>query len=146
MKLPLFAAFPLVALLLFAQSPPDRDLQELQRLENEWNEAHIRGDSQALGRLWAEDLEVAVPKMPVMKKQQLIDFVSSGRMKFERYETSDLNFRLYGDSAAVTGRLQRKREIGGRSVEDDWRFTKMYERTSDGWRVVSFHASEAATP
>jgi ketosteroid isomerase-like protein len=142
-----FAAVPLSLVLMFAQNTPhiaDRD--ELQRLESAWNAAHIRGDSETLSRLWADDLEVAVPKMPVLKKEELIKFVDSGRMKFQRYETSDLNFRIYGQSTVVTGRLQRKREINGRAVEDDWRFTKVYQRTADGWRVVSFHASEAPAP
>jgi ketosteroid isomerase-like protein len=133
--------------LMFGQNTPrtpDRD--ELQRLEHVWNAAHVRGDSEALSRLWADDLEVAVPKMPVMKKEELIKFVDSGRMKFQRYEPSDLNFRIYAQSAVVTGRLQRKREINGRAMEDDWRFTKVYQRTADGWRVVSFHASEAQAP
>ena len=144
MRAKLVAAFPLFFFLMFGQNKPipsDRD--ELERLEHEWNAAHIRGDSETLNRLWADDLEVAVPKMPVMKKAELIKFVDSGRMKFEHYETSDLNFRIYRESAVVTGKLQRKREINGRTVEDDWRFTKVYQRTVDGWRVVSFHASEA---
>jgi ketosteroid isomerase-like protein len=143
----LVAAGSLAVALMFAQNTPSTaDREELQRLERVWNEAHIRGDSETLSRLWADDLEVAVPKMPVMKKGELIRFVNSGRMKFQRYETSDLNFRTYGQSAVVTGRLQRKREINGRTVEDDWRFTKVYQRFDDGWRVVSFHASEAPAP
>ena len=122
----LVAAGSLAVALMFAQNTPSTaDREELQRLERVWNEAHIRGDSETLSRLWADDLEVAVPKMPVMKKGELIRFVNSGRMKFQRYETSDLNFRTYGQSAVVTGRLQRKREINGRRVEDDWRFTKV---------------------
>ena len=143
----LVAACPLAVTLMFAQNTPgNADREELERLERVWNEAHIRSDSETLSRLWADDLEVAVPKMPVMKKGELIKFVASGRMKFQRYETSDLNFRTYGQSAVVTGRLQRKREVSGRRVEDDWRFTKVYQRTDDGWRVVSFHASEAPAP
>jgi ketosteroid isomerase-like protein len=131
---------------MFAQNTSGtNDREELQRLERVWNEAHIHGDSETLVRLWADDLEVVVPKMPMMKKAELIKLVASGRMKFQRYETSDLNFRIYSDSAVVTGRIQRKREINGRSVEDDWRFTKVYQRTADGWRVISFHASEAPT-
>jgi len=139
----LAAACPLAVALMFAQNAPSAaDRDELQRLETVWNEAHVRGDSAALSRLWADDLEVAVPKMSVMRKGELIKFVESGRMKFQRYETSDLNFRIYGQSGVVTGRVQRKREINGRTVEDDWRFTKVYQRTAAGWRVVSFHASE----
>lgn len=136
----LVAACPLLVALLFGQDTPDSE--ELHRLERVWNEAHLRGDSETLSRLWADDLEVAVPKMPMMKKDELVKFVDSGRMKFQRYETSDLNFRIYGQSAVVTGRLQRKREINGRTVEDDWRFTKVYQRSDGRWRVVSFHASE----
>jgi hypothetical protein len=108
----LVAVCPLALALMFWQNMPSpADRGELQRLERVWNAAHIRGDSEALGRLWADDLEVAVPKMPVMKKGELIKFVDSGRMKFQRYETSDLNIRVYGQSAVVTGRLLRKREI-----------------------------------
>ena len=147
MRASLVAAYPLVVLLVFAQNTPGTaDRQELQRLERVWNEAHTGGDSEALVRLWADDIEVAVPRMPVMKKGELTKFVESGRMKFQRYETSDLNFRIYGQSAVVTGRLQRKRAINGRAMEDDWRFIKVYQRTTDGWRVVSFHASEAPAP
>jgi ketosteroid isomerase-like protein len=141
------AGCALVVVVMFAQNTPSTaDRDELQRLERVWNEAHMRGDSATLSRLWADDLEVAVPKMPVMKKGELIKFVDSGRMTFQRYETSGLNFRIYGQSAVVTGRLQRKRESNGLAVEDDWRFTKVYQRTADGWRVVSFHASEAPAP
>ena len=147
MRPKLFAACPLALVVMFAQTtPPTADRDQLQRLERVWNDAHIHGDSETLSRLWADDLEVAVPKMPVMKKEELIKFVASGRMTFQRYETSELNFRIYGQSAVVTGRLQRKREINGRAVEDDWHFTKVYQRTADTWRVVSFHASEAPTP
>jgi len=131
-----------MAVMLAQNTPSTPDRDELQRLETVWNVAHVRGDSATLSRLWADDLEVAVPKMPVMRKGELIKFVDSGRMKFQQYETSDLNFRIYGQSAVVTGRVQRKRVINGRPVEDDWRFTKVYQRTADGWRVVTFHASE----
>jgi hypothetical protein len=140
-------ALPLAVVLMFAQKTPRAsDLDELKRLEHVWNDAHIRGDSGTLSRLWADNLEVAVPKMPVMKKEELIKFVDSGRMKFQHYDTSDLNFRIYDQSAVVTGRLQRKREINGRATEDDWRFTKVYQRAANGWRVVSFYASEAPAP
>ena len=120
------------------------DRTEFAQLENVWNQANLRGDAEALDRLWADDLEVAVPHMPVFKKAELMAFVRTGRMRFSRYETSDLHIRTYASTAVVTGRLQRKRTLGDHEVEDDWRFTKIYVRGGDGWRVVAFHASEAA--
>jgi ketosteroid isomerase-like protein len=129
-----------------AQSTRDADVKELERLETVWNEAHERGDSNALDDLWADDLEVTVPKMPVMTRAEALGFARSGRMKFLHYSTSDLRFRIYGDAAVVTGRLQRTRTLNGNEISDDWRFTKTYVRETGKWRVVSFHASESAKP
>jgi hypothetical protein len=102
------------------------------------------GDADVLQSLWADDLEVDVPKMPAMSKTEVMAFARSGRMKFLRYATSDINIRVYGDAAVVTGRLQRTRTLNGQDLSDDWRFTKVYTRHAQTWRVVSFHASEAA--
>lgn len=124
----------------------DADIRELEHLEQVWNEAHEHGDADALDKLWADDMEVAVPKMPVMSKTDVLKFARSGRMKFLVYRTSDVRVRVYGDAAVVTGRLQRKRSMNGQEMTDDWRFTKAYVRQAGQWRVVAFHASEAAQP
>ena len=129
-----------------AQSTHDADVHELERLETVWNEAHEHGDATALEKLWADDMEVAVPKMPVMTKADALKFARSGRMKFLSYRTSDTRVRVYDNAAVVTGRLQRRRSMNGQEISDDWRFTKTYVREADQWRVVSFHACEAAKP
>jgi uncharacterized protein DUF4440 len=107
-----------------ASNPPVRshaaDLAELERLETVWNEAHKRGDADALDGLWADDLEVAVPRMAVMTRADALSFARSGRMKFLRYRTSDIRVRVYENAAVVTGRLQRTRAMNGREISDDW--------------------------
>ena len=129
-----------------AQSAVGTDTQQLERLEQVWNTAHEQGDADALQQLWADDLEVDVPRMPVMTKADALNFARSGRMKFLRYVTSDIRIRVYGNAAVVSGRLQRVRSMNGKELSDDWRFTKVYIREAQRWRVVSFHASEAAQP
>jgi Domain of unknown function (DUF4440) len=71
----------------------------LEALESEWNQAHMKGDAATLEALWSDDLVVAVPGMPVMSKSDVLSFVGSGRMHFERYETSDIRVRVYGTAA-----------------------------------------------
>jgi ketosteroid isomerase-like protein len=129
-----------------AQSTRDTDVREFKRLETVWNEAQERDDVDALARLWADDIEVAVPKMPVLTKADALKFARSGRMKFSSYKTSDIRVRVYGNAAVVTGRLQRTRSMNGQETSDDWRFTKTYIREAQQWRVVAFHASESAQP
>jgi len=118
------------------------DVAELTRLERIWNDAHVHGDAEALDALWDDDLVVSVPRMQVLTRADALAVARSGRMRFDRYETSDLRVRVYGESAVVTGRLQRTRRRDDRVVEDDWRFTKVYVRRGARWKVVAFHASE----
>jgi ketosteroid isomerase-like protein len=142
----LVSAAVATAMLAPAQPANDRDVRELEQLEKVWNQAHERGDANALDALWADDLEVAVPRMPVMTKSEALRFARSGQMKFLRYTTSDIRIRVYENTAVVTGRLQRTRVMNGHETSDDWRFTKVYVREAQKWRVVAFHASEAAKP
>jgi ketosteroid isomerase-like protein len=123
-----------------------RDIKELTRLESVWNEAHLRGDAPALDKLWAEDLFVTVPDMPVMNKEESLAVWKSGKMKFDIYKTSDLRIRVYGDSAVVTGQLVRIRDAKSTEFEDDWRFTKVYVRRQGKWLVVAWHGSHVGSP
>lgn len=124
----------------------EADKAELLRLEKVWNDAHLNGDAVALDALWADDLTVTVPKMQVLTKANALAFARSGKMKFQRYETTDVQARVYGDAAVVTGRLLRTRRIQDNEVSDDWRFTKVYVRSSGKWRVVSWQGSESPQP
>lgn len=135
----------ILALALPLQNHDTPDVKELLRLETVWNDAHQNGDADALNKLWADDLEVTVPKMPVMSKADVLGFAKSGRMKFERYQTSDVKVRVYGDAAVVSGRLQRTRTLNGKTLDDNWNFLKVYVRHGGRWQVVAFQASEAAT-
>jgi hypothetical protein len=117
------------------------DSLEFSRLEKVWNEAHLNNDAEALEKLWADDLIITVTNMPVMTKSQALSFLRSGRMKFQRYETSDIHVRVYDNSAVVSGKLQRTRNVDDQKIEDNWQFTKMYVRQQGRWQVVAFHSS-----
>ena len=117
------------------------DLKELYRLEDVWNTAHVKGDADELDKLWASDLIVTIAAMPVMKKADALAMVKSNRMPFTRYETSELSVKRFGESALVTGRLQRERLMNGKNMSDDWRFTKVYVMSQGRWQVIAWHAS-----
>ncbi|HKO96379.1 MAG TPA: nuclear transport factor 2 family protein [Pyrinomonadaceae bacterium] len=122
------------------------DIKELQLLEKVWNDAHLRGDVEALDKLWAEDLFVTMPDMPVMNKEESLAVWKSGKTKFDIYRTSDIRIRVYGNSAVVTGQLVRIRDASSKKFEDDWRFTKVYVRRGGRWQVVTWHGSHVGSP
>jgi len=49
----------------------------------------------------AGDLEVVVPRMAPMSKSDALAFARTGRMRFERYDTSDLKLRRYGETRSA---------------------------------------------
>lgn len=123
-----------------ARALQEPDSVVLVRLEAVWNEAHLNGDTVALDELWADDIRIEVPEMPVMTKSEVLAFWRSGRSNIVRYETSEVEVGVEGDSAIVVGRLLRDRDFNGRSVRDDWRFTKVYRRFDGRWRVTVYRA------
>ena len=64
------------------QRSTESDTRELQQLEKVWNEAHEQGNGDALEPLWADDMEIDVPRMPVMTRSDALKFAHSGRMTF----------------------------------------------------------------
>ena len=147
MKLPLTLCLTVCIVAIGFGQKPTREtresahVKELGRLEKVWNDAQLSGNADALDRLWADDLVVTVPNMPVMDKSESLAFVRSGKMKFQTYKTSDIRVRLYGGAGVVTGQLERHRSGNRGEFEEDWRFTKVYVRRSGRWQVVAWHGS-----
>jgi hypothetical protein len=137
----------ILSLLMFSAQPQASkdafDLKELYRLEQVWNDAHQKGDADALDKLWAPDIEITVASMRQMTRTEALDMVRSNRMPFMKYETSDVKVRRFRDSALVTGRLHRERLMAGKPITDNWRFTKMYVVNGGRWQVIAWHASPA---
>jgi ketosteroid isomerase-like protein len=135
-----------LAFLLAWSGPPlfgaDNDESEFTSLEGVWNEAHLHGDFDALNRLWDEQIVVVVPKMKLINKSDGLDMFRTSRMKFLRYETSELSIRRYRDTVLVTGHLLRTRKMNDRELQDDWRFTKVYVQHDGQWRVILWQASD----
>ena len=118
----------------------------IAQLEAAWNEAHLRGDAEALDRLWAPSLSVVVPGMPRFRKSEVLDMWRSMKVAFSDYSTSDVAIQVLGTTAVVTGRLHRSRDFGGRVATENWLFTKTYAQIEGQWQVVAYHASEAPAP
>jgi hypothetical protein len=137
----------LLAFVAFQKIPStaeSNDAKELTRLENVWNNAYLQSDATALAALCSDDLIATMTDMQVLNRAQSLAILKSGRVKFQRYETSDLRIRVYDNAAVVTGRLLRTRLTAAGEANDSWRFTKVYVRHDNKWQVVAWHASTAA--
>jgi len=125
------------------QDTPSPEAREILRLEEVWNQAHLRGDVSTIDRLCADDLVVTVPGMPRMSKADILGFWQSGRARMTRYDTTNVQVAVHGETAVATGQLARTRDFGGRVASDAWQFTKTYSKEQGRWVLVAYHASDA---
>ena len=135
----------LTLLITLLVQAPDAAVAELTRLEQVWNDAQRLSDAAALDKLFADDIVITVPEMQRLGKSST-NLLRTGRMKFDKYESSDVQVHVNGDSAIVVGRIQRSRTNDGKTFADDWFFTKTYARRGGEWKVVAFHASNTPKP
>jgi uncharacterized protein (TIGR02246 family) len=115
--------------------------REVRQLESDLREAWLRGDTATLQRLLADDWKIIHTNGREQTKAQFIEAIKSGRIKFKSMEFDEVEVRVYGDAAVVTARSTNRVEFRGQESSGQVRFTRVYVRRREEWRVVTEQAS-----
>jgi ketosteroid isomerase-like protein len=144
-----------VAMLLFAAprlpAMPRAEKHEMrhqiERLEDVWRNAMLKGNVSALDALLADDYIAITPTGILQSKEQTLDNLRSGNMHFKSIALTDRKIRMYGTTALVTSRAEVNATATEGEVSGSYRYTRVYVRDPRGvWRVVSFEASRIREP
>jgi ketosteroid isomerase-like protein len=79
--------------------------EQIKSLEEERNRAILRGDAATLDRMTSDDYTFITLRGELRTKAEIVKGFQSGAFKYESRTISELNIRVYGDTAIVTGRL-----------------------------------------
>ena len=126
---------------------PDEDARkEVAAAEAAFHQALLAADTKKLESLVDESFIWTQHAGEQMTRQQLLDQLGSGRLKYSRLETNNVTVSVYGDSAVVRGVSVRQRSsIPGESTGDAGPFTAVYTVTfinkGGGWKAVAMHSS-----
>lgn len=115
--------------------------QTIRRLETERSQAILRGDFATLERIYADDFSMVGTSGAVRNKAQFIADHKSGALKTESQTFADVNVRVYGDAAIVTGLMTQKGRDKGKDVSGQIRFTRVYVKRNGQWQFVAAHNS-----
>ena len=105
------------------------DEQALIKIQHDWAEARMKGDSSYTQRLEAENCTVVWPDGSIVNKREDLKSMT-GDIVFTEFKIDDLQVRLYGDTAIVVGQGTIKAHegkqnlLGGKFVWTDT-FVKM---------------------
>lgn len=125
---------------------PAADSAQLLRIERQWRDARIKGDTAFLESFYAPDAVFQTMDGGVNRREQDIAMFRSGDMKPEMIDAVEIGARVYGDAAVVTG-LDHIRGCYKTSCREMWlRFTDVLIRRDGAWRLVSRQSTPAERP
>ena len=120
---------------------------QIERLEDAWNNAVLRGNIPAMEGLLADDYMAITPSGILQSKEQAMASFRSGTVHFKSLEVSDRKIRIYGSTALVTSRAEVKGTGPEGDMSGSYRYTRVYVKDARGvWRIVSFEASKIRDP
>ena len=116
-----------------------------QVAEQEFFSSLIGGDVGVLDRILSDDfLLIDVMTGSEVKKPDLLAVLSSGQLKFEAIEPLESHVRLYGITAVITGRTRMSGRFGEAPFTASSRYTHVFVRDQDQWRLVSAQGTQIA--
>ena len=107
-------------------------------------QATVKGDTAFLDQNTADDYTFISPRGALRTKAQILADFKSGEIKFEGYDLDDLQVRVYGDTAVVTGRSTQKGKAYGQDAAGQYRFTRVYVKKDGSWKSVAFQSTRVA--
>ena len=145
MKMILATALLLVAASPFAYSQTDTRAtsgnakveQEIRRLEREWFDSYVRGDRAAFDRIVADEVVITYGNGSVGNKSQAIAEIKAPADSSYSLTGDDIQVRVYGDTAVVTGRVTEKGTFNGQNLNSQSRYTDVWVRRNGRWQVVA---------
>ena len=127
-----------------AGSHQPRIEEVIRRLDDERVQAQIHADATALDRIYAADFIGLGPSGRLRTKPQVIQDFTSGDLKFQSITTDDVQVRVYGNTAVETGHSIMNGQDKGQAVPRDTRFTRVWIKQQERWRLVANHYSSQA--
>src|SRR5260370_23936320 len=108
-------------------------VEQIKQLEDALNQASLKGDAAAIERMTADDYTFITLKGQFRTEGEIVKGFASGAFKYQFRTISDLNIRVYGDTAVVTGRSVQKGVEKGKDYRGDYWFTRVYVRQNGNW-------------
>jgi ketosteroid isomerase-like protein len=116
---------------------PLEDAGALLYMEREWNDASKRGDVAWFEHNYADDAtDISSRTGAVHSKAEEIASMKGDKTVLDSLELSDLNVRVEGNSAIVTGiNRVRGKDAEGKPFDRQTRFTDTYIKRDGRWQV-----------
>ena len=118
------------------------DEQVLSKLENDWLSVYTSGDKATYDRVVADDFTGTDESAIKRSKEQDRSLLPAAPVPGGIALNEDMQVRLYGETAVITGRIVTKAKVGDQEITGfSTRFTDTWLKRQGRWQVVARHYS-----
>jgi Domain of unknown function (DUF4440) len=120
-----------------APANPEMEREEIVNLETEAARAIQTNAGTFFRRVYADDFAGTLSHGQVVNKTSFISAVQNGEVKYDSFNASDVNVRLFRDAAIATCLWSARGVYREQRFTSQMRTIHVYINTPHGWRVVS---------
>lgn len=118
----------------------------LLRLEQDWCEATLGGDSAGVARIEDEAFVRTDAQGNNSSREDELKDIEAHAVEYSRYENRDETVRLSGDTAVVSGVRLLEGWSGDLPFKLELRFTDTFARRAGGWKAVAARTAHLERP
>lgn len=107
--------------------------------------AMVDADVERLRDFLADDLTYTHTTGWIETNSEFLSTVESGRIDYMVVTPREVNVRVYGDIAVMTGLSRMQGKVGDRAVDFTTRFTDVSGRVGNSWQLVAWQSAKLAT-
>lgn len=119
---------------------------QVKQLGEDRAHAELRGDTVFLKRLLADDFVGIGPRGFTLTKEQWLERLASGDLRYESLTWSDVQVRVYADTSVAIGRETSRAKYKGMDIQGQYRETQIYVRQDGRWLLAGLQLSPMAEP
>ncbi|HEX6648817.1 MAG TPA: nuclear transport factor 2 family protein [Pyrinomonadaceae bacterium] len=120
-------------------------MDEIKQMESAWGDAFERHDLAALDRFMADEYILTDPLGNVRNKAESLAAIKTNEVLFESTMSDDVNVRVNGDTALVTGRSTFRGRYKGWPLAGRYQYTDVLVNRGGSWLAVGSHITALGT-
>jgi ketosteroid isomerase-like protein len=128
----------IVSNVAFAQKTSD--VQSVKQADEILNDLIAKNNVAEAEKFYAEDFILTTSSGKRKIKQDILHEISSPDLIMEINRTEEVEVRIVGTTAVLTGMLHQKGSYKGQQFDAWLRVTDTWVSTVDGWKILAGHA------
>jgi ketosteroid isomerase-like protein len=122
--------------------PLKKPKKEVLKFEEERNQALLRGDTETLDHMYADELAWTNPSGEILTKAQVLANLKSETQNFFRIKHDDRSLLVYGDTVVLTAHTVSTERYKGNTFNYPRRSTNVYIKRDGRWELIAHHATQ----